>query len=457
MNGLVKDLEALVGMGKVLGEKESLIPYSMDESGPDYSHMPDAVVKVTCTEDVSKLLRYAYKRGIPVTPRGAGSGLSGGAVPVKGGVVVSLEAMDRILDIDTTNMVCLCEAGVITNHLCQEVMKKGLFYAGYPMSVETSTIGGNVATNAGGSKVVKYGSTGNYVLGMEVVFPDGSICTFGGKRRKDSSGLGLHRFFVGSEGILGIITKVYLNLIPPPGEVLDLLLPFKSLEEAVLAVPEMISSLKSLPSSLELMDRTSAEISCTFNKTTLPYLDLAEAYLIVQFEGDIPDEEELYRLLKGLGALDVLVASGGRRREEVWKVRRTWLEALKWKDPRVVIGDVVVPTSKIPEMMTEVEKLSREYSIQIPTVGHVGDGNLHPAPLKPHGMDREKWVGLREEVLDRLAEKAHGLEGGISGEHGIGLVKRGILYRLRKKEVELMKAIKKAVDPKDIMNPGKVV
>ena len=457
MSGLVKDLEGLVGRGKVISNRESLIPYSMDESGPDYSHMPDVVVRATCTEDVSKVLKYAQKRDIPVTPRGAGSGLSGGAVPVKGGIVLSLEAMDRILDIDTTNMVCLCEAGVITNHLCQEVMKKGLFYAGYPMSVETSTIGGNVATNAGGSKVVKYGSTGNHVLGMEVVFPDGSICTFGGRRRKDSSGLGMHRLFVGSEGILGVITKVYLNLIPPPGEALDLLLPFKSLEEAVLAVPKMISRLKNLPSSLELMDRTSAEISCAFNKTTLPHLDLAEAYLIVQFEGDVPDGEELYELLKGLGALDVLVASGGRKREEVWKVRRTWLEALKWKDPRVVIGDVVVPTSRIPEMMAEVEKISKEYGVPIPTVGHVGDGNLHPAPLKPQGMDQEKWMELREEILDRLAEGAHKLEGGISGEHGIGLVKRGILYRLRGKEVEFMKALKKAIDPKGIMNPGKVV
>ncbi len=457
MSGLAKDLEGLVGKGKIISDREALIPYSMDESGPDYSHMPDAVVRATCTEDVSKVLNYAWKRGIPVTPRGAGSGLSGGAVPVKGGVVLSLEAMDRILDIDTTNMVCFCEAGVITNYLCQEVAKKGLFYAGYPMSVETSTIGGNVATNAGGSKVVKYGSTGNHVLGMEVVFPDGSICTFGGRRRKDSSGLGIHRLFVGSEGILGVITKVYLNLIPTPGEALDLLLPFKSLEEAVLAVPKMVSRLKNLPSSLELMDKTSAEISCAFNKTTLPHLDLAEAYLIVQFEEDIPDGEELYGLLKGLGALDVLVASGGRKREEVWKVRRTWLEALKWRDPRVVIGDVVVPTSRIPEMMAEVERLSKEHSIPIPTVGHVGDGNLHPAPLKPQAMNQEKWVELREEILDRLAEKAHELDGGVSGEHGIGLVKRGILYRLRKREVEFMKALKGAIDPKGIMNPGKVV
>ncbi|HID55070.1 TPA: FAD-binding protein, partial [Candidatus Poribacteria bacterium] len=335
------------------------------------------------------------------------------------------------------------------------------FYAGYPMSVETSFIGGNIATNAGGSKVIKYGNTGHHVLGLEVVLPTGEIVQFGGKRRKDSSGYNFVRLFVGSEGTLGVFTKAYLNLIPQPGRTVDLLVPFGSVQDAIYTVPKVITESKALPTSVEFMDRLSVELTTEYLGTGLPFQEKANAYLIIQFDGRSKDEladiyEKAGKICLDEGALEVFVADNPFTSEMIWRVRRNWLEGLRAFDPYSSTGDVVVPTSQIPKMMEEIKRISERYGVRIPCAAHVGDGNLHPYPMKPEGMSPERWQRIMEEILDELAMIASRLGGAPSGEHGIGFLKKNLLPRAKREEVELMRRVKGVFDPNGIMNPGKL-
>jgi glycolate oxidase len=460
---LVKELRRIAGDKAVIYEdKEALESYSADESGGKYyAHMPDVVVKPENSEQIAKIVNLANKEHIPITPRGAGSGLAGGAVPLYGGIVISLERMNRLLEIDKANLVAVAEPGVVTNDLCKKVADYGLYYAGYPMSVETSFIGGNVATNAGGSKVIKYGNTGHHVLGIEAVLPNGEIVQFGGKRRKDSSGYEFVKFLVGSEGTLAVFTKIFLNLIPLPGKTVDLLVPFASIEDAIKNVSLAITESKVLPTAVEFIDKLSVQLGVKYNNTSLPFQDEAEAFLILQFEGRTKEElEDIYEkageVLLANSALDVFVADNRSTSEKIWKVRRNWLEAIKAADPYVPTGDVVVPTSEIPELMDYIQQTSKEYKVKIPVAGHAADGNLHPAPMKPEGMEPEEWKDYSEEILDKIAIKAGELGGAVSGEHGIGFIKKKVLAETKKEEVKAMKEVKKLFDPNNIMNPGKL-
>lgn len=462
-DSLVRELRRIVGDRAVIYEdKASLEAYSCDESGKKYySRMPDVVVKPENAVQVSEVIRLANKEGIPVTPRGAGSGLAGGCVPIYGGIVLSLERMNRILEIDKKNLVVVAEPGVVTNDLCRRVAEEGLYYAGYPMSVETSFIGGNVATNAGGSKVIKYGNTGHHVLGLEAVLPNGEIVEFGGKRRKDSSGYNFVRFLVGSEGTLAVFTKIYLNLIPLPGKTVDLLVPFKDVEDAIYGVSVIMTESKELPSAIEFVDGFSVRIGSEYNNVKLPFQEEANAFLIVQLEGKSRGDleksyESVGKALISIGALDVFIADNRSASEAIWKVRRNWFEALKSIDPYVSTGDVVVPTSEIPQMMSFIEDLSKEYKVRIPVAGHAADGNLHPVPLKPAHIDPQEWREVLEEILDKIALKAASLGGAVSGEHGIGFLKKKVLSETKRKEIELMREIKNLWDPNGIMNPGKL-
>jgi glycolate oxidase len=331
---IVKELQQIAGERSVIyDDRDQLEPYGKDEAGALYAAMPEAVVKPTTAEQVGKILELANREKIPVTPRGAGSGLAGGAIPLHGGIVLSLEKMNRILEVDTTNLVAVVEPGVVTNDLCKLVAEKGLFYAGYPMSVESSFVGGNVACNAGGAKVIKYGATAAHVLGLEVVLPSGEIVEMGGKRRKDSSGYSLLRFFIGSEGTLGVFTKIYLNLIPEPGRVADLLVPFRTVEEAIHAVPKAMMASKELPVAVEFIDQLSVAYCSIYTNSTLPYQDEAGAYLILQLEGRTKDDlQDVYELAGNAclesGALEVYVADNKFASEKIWNMRRNWLEAL---------------------------------------------------------------------------------------------------------------------------------
>lgn len=446
----------------IYNDEENLKSYSNDESGGEYyAHMPDIVIKPENKEQISDIVKLANDENIPITPRGAGSGLAGANIPIYGGIVLSLERMNRIIEIDTENLVAVVEPGVVTNDLCRIVSEKGLYYAGYPMSVETSFIGGNVATNAGGSKVIKYGNTGHHILGLEVVMPNGDIVEYGGKRRKDSSGYNLLQLFIGSEGTLGIFTKIYVNLIPQPGKVVDLLVPFDNIEKAISNVGTLITESKTLPSGIEFIDKKSIEYASKYTGMKLPYQDEIESYLIIQYEAlSLEEIEGLYeksgKTLQKNGAKDVFIADNRTNSEKIWRMRRNWLESLKSIDPYVPTGDVVVPTSKIPEIMQYITEISQEYKIDIPVAGHAADGNLHPAPLKPKNIPIEEWKEVSEEILGKIAIKAANMGGAVSGEHGIGFIKKELLKKTKPKQYEEMKKIKDILDPNCIMNPGKL-
>jgi len=459
----VRDLRKIVGEYAVIFEDtDALQSYSYDESGGDYySHMPDVVVKPENSEQIAKIVKLASGVHIPITPRGAGSGLAGGSVPIYGGIVLSFERMNHIIEIDEENLVAVLEPGVVTNDLCKKVADVGLYYAGYPMSVETSFIGGNVATNAGGSKVIKYGNTGHHVLGIEAVLPDGDVVRFGGKRRKDSSGYEFVKFLVGSEGTLAVFSEIIVNLIPLPGKTVSLLVPFKTVYDAVKNVSIVIKESRVLPTAVEFIDKLSVKLGERYNNVKLPFSDEAESYLIVQFEGvDEKSLEKTYinagKSLLGNGALNVFVADNRTNSDKIWKVRRNWLEGLKAFDPYVPTGDIVIPTSKIPDMMNYIEEVSSQYGVKIPVAGHAADGNLHPAPMKPGEMPVKEWKEFSEKILDDIALKAASLGGAVSGEHGIGFIKKDVLLKTKPEQVELMKSVKKMFDPQGIMNPGKL-
>ncbi len=459
----VKELRRIVGdAGVIYEDKGALEAYSHDESGSKfYFRMPDVVVKPEDAQQISKIVKLSNEEGIPITPRGAGSGLAGGCIPIYGGIVLSLERMNRVIEIDKKNLVAVVEPGVVTNDLCKRVAEDGLYYAGYPMSLETSFVGGNVATNAGGSKVIKYGNTGHHVLGIEAVLPNGEIVEFGGKRRKDSSGYNFVRFLVGSEGTLAVFTKIYLNLIPLPGKTIDLFIPFRSVEDAIDSVSIAVTESKELPSAIEFIDGLSFRISAKYNNAKLPFQDEAKAFLIVQLEGKTRDDlertyEKIGKAFLSKGAFDVFIADNRSASEVIWKVRRNWFESLRAIDPYVPTGDVVVPTSEIPRMMSFIEEISESYGVKIPVAAHAGDGNLHPAPLKPSHIAPEEWKELSEEILDKIALKAASLGGAVSGEHGVGFLKKKALSETKKRELELMKDIKRLWDPNGIMNPGKL-
>jgi len=458
----VEELRSIVGERNVLaGDAAQLEPYGRDESGAFFSNPPEVVVKPGTTEEVSAVLRLASRERIPVTPRGAGSGLAGGAVPLFGGIVLSLERMNRILEIDPVNLVAVVEPGVVTNDLCRAVAEIGLFYAGYPMSVESSSIGGNVACNAGGAKVVKYGSTAAHVLGLEVVLASGEVVRLGGKRKKDSSGYNLLRLLVGSEGTLGIFTQVILNLMPAPGRVADLLVPFSRLEDAIYAVPKLVVAGKALPVAVEFIDRLSVKYCSSYTNSTLPRQAEADAYLIVQLEARTRDGlQDVYEATGTTclenGALDVFVADNRFASEKIWNLRRNWLEALKAVDPLVCTGDVVVPVSEIPRMMQKITEVAKKNGVEIPCAGHAADGNIHPAPLRPNDVPPAEWKARMEEILETIALAATALGGAVSGEHGIGFLKKKILAKSKPRDVEIMQAVKSCLDPHGILNPGKL-
>ena len=323
----IEKLFKICGKGNVIYEKELLENYACDESNKLLCHAPEIVVKPKNAEQVSKIMELANESLIPVTPRGAGSGIAGAAIPIFGGILLSLERMNKIIEIDRVNRVAIVEPGVITNDLCKKVSEEGLFYAGYPMSVGASSIGGNVATNAGGGKVIKYGNTRKHILGLEVVLPTGEILEIGGKFRKSTWGYDLLNLLIGSEGTLGIFTKIVVNLIPLPGMTVDLLAPFRNIEEAVSAFTNSIISSKSVPVSVEFMDKVSVDATTSYLNTNLPLQNEAEAYLLITVEGDTKEKlEDLYEkvgtTLLQMGALDVFIADNKTNSEKIWLVRR---------------------------------------------------------------------------------------------------------------------------------------
>ena len=460
---IVEKIKKIVGDKYVVfGDSEKLEPYSHDEiAEKQYSHMPEALVRPNNAEEISKIIKLANQEKIPVTPRGAGSGLSGGAVPLYGGIVLLIDRMNRVIEVDRENMMIVVEPGVVTNEINSLLKEFGLFYAGYPMSLETCFIGGNVAENAGGGKAVKYGVTSRYVMGLEVVTPKGDIIKLGGKLVKDVSGYNMIQLMVGSEGTLGIFTKIILKLIPLPKASVDLLVLFESTKEAINAVPKIMTESGITPTAIEFMDKDSFEASCEYLNESIPYKQ-AGAMLLMTFDGPNTSQveheyESAGKMCYDFGAIEVYVADNITTSERIWKIRRNVAEAFKVQSPHQSLEDIVVPIANIPKMVDGLQQISKTYDIKIPCYGHAGDGNLHATPVMNPQWDHDKWQTVLPDVLTDMYKLTYELKGSLSGEHGIGHKRKKDLSKFADSNyIDLMKTIKLAFDPNNILNPGKI-
>ncbi len=437
--------------GKTIGEE-----YSHDELGRLRAY-PEIAVKVMSADEVSAILAYCNQELIPVTARGAGTGLVGAAVPASGGVVIDLSGMNRILGLDRDNLTVTVEPGVLLMTLAQFTEENDFLYPPDP-GEKTATIGGNISTNAGGMRAVKYGVTRDYVRELEFVRADGTIMTLGGKVVKNSSGLALKELIVGSEGTLGIVTKAVLKLLPLPKVNISLLVPFPTLKQAIDAVPEIIRS-KAIPTAIEFMSREVILASQDYLGTRFPDSS-ADAYLLLKFDGNVKSEVEadysgVAETCIALGALDAYIMDTEERNEAVWKARGAFLEAIKNSTDEMDEVDVVVPRSAVNEMVTYTDSLQEKVGIRIRYFGHAGDGNLHIYVLRDKLSDAE-WQKKLNCAMDLMYKKAGELGGQVSGEHGIGHAKMTYLRQSLGDDVlELMKGIKAVFDPNGILNPGK--
>lgn len=460
---VVRDLESLVGRRNVATDREKLLSYSYDQVPRfswDEEYCAEVVVFPETTDHVSAIMGYANRHRIPVTPRGAGTGLSGGAVPFKGGIVLSFEKMRHILELDERNLTITVEPGVVTSEITKAAQNAGLLYAGDPCSGDASFIGGNVAENAGGNKVVKYGTTGSSVLALEAVLPDGTVTWFGGKRRKDATGYDFAHLVVGSEGTLAVVTKIILKLQPLPGKVVDLLVPFSDVRTAIDFAPRVMREGKVVPSSMEFLDGKSIRLAERFLNCTLPHDD-AGAHLIIQLEGNDPevladDVERVGDLCFAGGALEVFVADNRTTRDKLWKARKCLAEAIMAFYPKYSLEDLVVPTSEIPNLLAETTRLAAKYGVEEANFGHVGDGNVHVNILFPE--EREGWHETLDALLDELYTATADMGGTLSGEHGIGLKRQKYMCRVMDRaQMDLIWRVKLAFDPNNILNPGKMI
>jgi glycolate oxidase len=457
-----RELAGIVGEAHVVWrDAEKLEACSHDET-PDrrWARMPEAVAHPRTAGEIAAIMKLANRRLIPVTPRGAGSGLSGGAVPLHGGIVLHLDRMDRILEIDRENMMAVVEPGVVTNEINEALRPAGLFYPGYPMSLETCHIGGNVAENAGGAKAVKYGVTGRYVLGLEVVTPTGDVVQLGGKRVKDVTGYDLVQLMVGSEGTLGIFTRITLRLMPLVKASADLLCVFRSVGEAIRAVPRMMTQGAVIPAAVEFMDRDSLRAACEYLNEP-PAAPDAEAMLLVTVEGASAeaverDYDALGREALAAGAIEVFVADNRTTSERVWRIRRNISEALSLISRNQSNEDIVVPIAAIPQLVDGLRALSRKWGLFMPCFGHAGDGNMHVRIVMDPAWTMERWNETLPQALRELYLLTASLGGTISGEHGIGHKRKAYVpLVLSEPHLNMMRAIKRGLDPNNVLNPGK--
>jgi glycolate oxidase len=432
---------------------EDIICYGFDASGIEVC--PSAIVWPNNTADVVKVMKYAYEKEIPVVPRGAGTGVTAGAVPSKGSIVLSFEKMKKIIEIDAENLNVLCEPGVINGKLQRELEWTGFFYPPDPASMNFCTLGGNVAENAGGPRALKYGVTRDYVMEIEAVLPNGEVITTGIKTTKGVVGYDLTRLLTGSEGTLAVFTKIRLKVLPLPEEVITLLAIFRSLESSGDAVTKIISS-KIIPRTLEFMDRNAIEAVENFKPIGLPRD--AEAVLLIELDGQpsaiTRDAEKVIALCSKLGA-EIKMAKDEFARNNLWASRRALSPALYHIKPTKINEDIVVPRNKVTEMLRRLRTLSEKSGIAIVNFGHAGDGNIHVNIMvdKADEDEYQRGLGLVEQIFRDTLE----LGGTISGEHGIGLTKAGYIdMELSGRELKIMESIKKVFDPKTILNPGKI-
>ncbi len=454
----MESFRKIVGKSNVLTEYEDRYCYAYDATAiGDRLYLPDAVILPETTEQISKILKTANENKIPIVVRGAGTNLVGGCLPLKGGMVLHLSKMNKIINVDKNNLQCVVQPGVTVEKVQQEVQKRDLFYPPDPASLRVSTIGGSIAQSSGGPRGFKYGTTKDYVLALEAVLPDGAIIKTGGKTAKNVTGYNLTQLLTGSEGTLAVITEATLRLIPEPEERKVLLACFESIEMAAEAVTGMIYA-GITPSTLDLMDKNTMQTIEKFHKTGLP-TDM-EAVLVLEADGfkeSVEKQaEQIIKICKELGAKNIRSSQNQQEADEIWFARRSAFGAVSRLRPNVLTEDAVVPRDKVPDMVKEIRRIADKYSLTVCIMGHIGDGNIHPN----FSLDlRDKDEAERfKKAADELFDAALSLGGTLSGEHGIGAEKLPYMKKaLDKRSLELMKSIKSAFDPDNILNPGKVV
>ncbi|MDD2259180.1 MAG: FAD-binding oxidoreductase [Bacilli bacterium] len=453
------ELKKIISADRVIKYDETYEEYSKDELGT-VAVAPELIIKVVNTQEVAKIMKYANEKFIPVTVRGSGTGLVGACVPIYNGIILDMTLMNNIIKLDEENLALIVEPGVLLMDIYEYIEPKGYFYAPDP-GEKTATIGGNIATNAGGMRAVKYGVTRDWVRALEVVLPSGEIVEFGKNVVKDTTGYSLKNLMIGSEGTLGIITKATLKLVSLPNKVISLLVPFESLENAIEQVPKILQS-NTDPTAVEFFSRETIKFSEEFLGKKFPESDNL-AYILLTFDGTNKNElEAKYKkaadlCLNELGAKDVLIVDTDERKDDVWKARGSFLEAIKSSTSEMDECDVVVPRAEVSSFIKYTYELSKKYNIRIPSFGHAGDGNLHIYICRDN-LSEEDWKNKLEKVFDELYLKAKEVNGLVSGEHGIGFAKKKYLNDiLGDTQVGLMKGIKKVFDPNNILNPGKII
>ena len=448
-------LRSVVGSENLLTEKEDLIPYAFDGTAA-MKETPRCVVFAATTGQISDVLKLANDTETPVVTRGSGTGLSGGSVPAAGCIVLCTVKMGQILEVDAANLTMTVEPGVTTVQIAEAAEKAGLFYPPDPGSMKISTIGGNVAENSGGLRGLKYGVTRNYVMGMEVVLPDGEVMWLGNKCVKDVAGFSLKDVMIGSEGALGVITKVLLKLIPKPAAKKTMVSTFNAMDAAAQTVSDIIAA-QIIPCTLEFLDRTTIHCVEDFAKVGLP-LD-CEALLLMETDGHAAAVEEeaakMEELAKANGAMEVRVARDEAEAAQLAMARRSAFSALARLAPTTILEDATVPRSELAHMIRFVDEVAKKHELKIGTFGHMGDGNLHPTFLTDERNADE--IHRVHEAFKEIFEEAIRLGGTITGEHGIGLAKKEFLPKFAgEAQMRVMRELRTALDPKGILNPGKM-
>ena len=448
-------LRRLVGAGNVLTAKEDLIPYAFDGTAA-LKETPGCVVFAASTEHVSNVLKLANDTGTPVVTRGSGTGLSGGSVPAADCIVLCTVKMEAVLEVDAANLTMTVEPGVTTIQIAEAAEKAVLFYPPDPGSMKISTIGGNVAENSGGLRGLKYGVTRNYVMGLEVVLPDGEVMWLGNKCVKDVAGFSLKDVMIGSEGTLGVITKVLLKLIPKPAAKKTMVATFDAMDAAAQTVSDIIAA-QIIPCTLEFLDRTTIHCVEDFSKVGLP-LD-CEALLLMETDGHpaavAEEAAKMEELAKANGAMEVRVARDAAEAAQLATARRSAFSALARLAPTTILEDATVPRSELAHMIRFVDAIAKKHKLRIGTFGHMGDGNLHPTFLTDERNADE--MHRVHEAFTEIFDEAIRLGGTITGEHGIGLSKKDFLPKFAgAAQMRVMRDLRKALDPKGILNPGKM-
>ena len=451
---ILEELTSIVGPDNIATSKQDMICYGYDATQMEF--LPDAVVHPANAEEVSAVLKLANSKGFPVFPRGAGSGFTGGSLPKGGGLVLVTTRMNRILRIDTENLIAEVEPGVVTEQFQIAVEKLGFFYPPDPASLKFSTLGGNVAENAGGPRCVKYGVTRDFVMGLEVVLPTGEIIRTGGETYKAVVGYDMTRLLCGSEGTLGVITKIIFKLLPYPDAKKTMLTIFDSIDGAAKAVSSIIGS-KIIPTTLEFMDY--ATLQCVERRFNLGIPPEGRAVLLIEVDGDRDliekQARQIHDIIKPLGLVQFRAARDKAESEQLWQVRRLVSPSLRDVNPDKYNEDIVVPRSRVPDVIRTIEKIQQRYEMPIVNFGHAGDGNIHDNIMidkRQPGMEEKAHLAIRD-----VFQAALDLGGTMSGEHGVGLSKSPYIeLELSPDQIAAMKAVKHALDPNNILNPGKM-